>query len=360
MKTKLKNLTLNLALVAFSTAIAFCGAEVVCRMTMHSNLTGAIFEYESTLGHHNRANVNTTQVFDGIRTAMRTNQSGFRMDREVGPRTDPDEIRVLFLGDSFVFGTGVNVEDGIVARLERETRAAFPGKNFLFINSGVGGYGTQNEIAFLEMWKERLQPDAVILILGPNDVDDNFPLVSYRRNEEGRLILNSGHAAPITATGAQRWAHRIPFYDELTQYSHAFGLIRGQVAQLLSPRMPAEAPQREVANLDETRLSVTKELFLLLKKNTDRDGLPLLVASVGQVPSYGTTLSFIKSESPWFVKNGFNYFDPTEEMAKITKGRLLFVHDGHYNAYGNEVLAKALGPKVKVFLSKVGGARPSR
>lgn len=361
MNVKAKNRTMNIMLLFMSSVFSLLAAEYICRTFQKSPLTGPIFEYESTLGYRNRPNAHTTQLVDGIRTVIRTNSQGFRMDREIEPRSDPNEVRILFLGDSFSFGTGVNVEDGIVARLEREAEATFPNKKMLFINAGVGGYGTQHELAFLELWQERIKPDAVVLIFGPNDVCDNIPLVVYRRNKNGVLILNHGNAPPITNTRLQKIANSIPIYEYLTQYSYFFNMLRGQIANGLAPvTPPTPASPREIAALAQEELGLTQELLLMLKKRIDQAGLPLLVASVGQIPSYDGTLKFIQAKPNWFVQNGFNFIDPTDEMKRLTTRRLQFINDGHYNAYGNEILAKALWPSVKNLISGIGRENATR
>ena len=61
------------------------------------------------------------------------NSLGMR-DREHRMRKDPGLLRMLFLGDSFVQGHGVRLEDTVVARLE-----ARMGSVEIF-NAGVFGY----------------------------------------------------------------------------------------------------------------------------------------------------------------------------------------------------------------------------
>src|SRR3954447_14578051 len=79
-------------------------------------------------------------------TQVRINRLGIR-GPEIGPRR-PGVRRVLVLGDSFTFGTGVEEEEAFPARLAAElTRAGIPAEG---INAGMGAYGVPDEVAWFE------------------------------------------------------------------------------------------------------------------------------------------------------------------------------------------------------------------
>jgi hypothetical protein len=115
---------------------------------------------------------------------LRTNSLGMR-DAEPGPKV-PGRLRVLGLGDSFVFGVHAGaLENCFLKRLESSLRpqlAAHPvvdgrGRSWSdieILDAGVDGYGTDQEVGWLTRLGARLQPDAVLLAfyLG-NDFTDN-------------------------------------------------------------------------------------------------------------------------------------------------------------------------------------------
>lgn len=77
--------------------------------------------------------------------------------------------RVLMLGDSVVFGFGVADDETFSARLERAT------ENTEFINTGVCGWGTDQEWIFLKKEGLKYEPGLVILnFCGDNDFADNY------------------------------------------------------------------------------------------------------------------------------------------------------------------------------------------
>lgn len=96
-----------------------------------------------------------------------TNNVGLRQ----GPVTPPapGEERVLMLGDSVTFGWGVNVEEAFPHQVE--IRMAAAGHPVQAINSGVIGYNSRQELAYLKLHGDELRPKAVILMYVDNDIE---------------------------------------------------------------------------------------------------------------------------------------------------------------------------------------------
>ena len=92
-------------------------------------------------------------------------------------KTHPDWSCVLVLGDSFTQGFNADQGQGYVDHLNRY----FENQKILFVNTGVGGYGQNNELAVLKKYDELLKPQAVLLaIYSGNDLTDNLtPLNRY-------------------------------------------------------------------------------------------------------------------------------------------------------------------------------------
>src|SRR5260370_32867511 len=84
------------------------------------------------------------------------------------------------LGDSTTLGWGVKVEDTSAKVLEREL-----GPVFEVINSGVGNYGTVQEVAYYKTRGRLFHPDLVLLQFFINDPEP----VPVRR--EGWLLDHS-------------------------------------------------------------------------------------------------------------------------------------------------------------------------
>lgn len=101
-----------------------------------------------------------------------TNSMGFRaMAEPPGPKA-PGTRRIVFLGDSFTFGEGVEEEDVFSARVSvRMNAARAGGHRYEVFNLGVGGYNTEQEVALLRNFAIKLQPDVVVLVYTLNDAE---------------------------------------------------------------------------------------------------------------------------------------------------------------------------------------------
>jgi lysophospholipase L1-like esterase len=99
---------------------------------------------------------------------VETNELGLR-DRTIHPKPR-DELRVLILGDSVAFGWGVSEGDTFTRRLEQVLTERVP-RPIRTINSGVGSYNTEQELAFVRKNFELVTPDVILLIVVENDDD---------------------------------------------------------------------------------------------------------------------------------------------------------------------------------------------
>jgi lysophospholipase L1-like esterase len=105
-----------------------------------------------------------------IGVTVKTNSLGLRND-EVGPK-GKDEMRILFLGDSVVFGTRLPQDKTIPAQLEKKLREE--GENIRVINAGVEGYSTFQEYHQLRHIGLALDPDVIVLGFVVNDVYEQY------------------------------------------------------------------------------------------------------------------------------------------------------------------------------------------
>jgi MFS family permease len=119
----------------------------------------------------NRANYVGTFANLEFRTTIRINKKGLR-DKDYPDAKPPGRKRCLVLGDSFAFGWGVEAEETVAKRLE----AQLDGVDV--INAACSGWGTQQELLFLQQEGIRYQPDGVLLFFSENDALNN--LMKYK------------------------------------------------------------------------------------------------------------------------------------------------------------------------------------
>lgn len=124
-----------------------------------SDLSGVVYELIP----------NAVVRFRGV--PCKTNEVGFRdAPLPAGARSSA-ELRIVALGDSVLFGWGVEEPQGFVRRLEAALRERLPGRHVCTVNTGVPGYNTSMEVAAFEHKALHLRPDVVLLDWVGNDAD---------------------------------------------------------------------------------------------------------------------------------------------------------------------------------------------
>lgn len=111
---------------------------------------------------------------------IHTNSHGFRGPEITDP--GPAQQRIALVGDSFVFGSGVEWEDTLGEQIEvaMEDR----GRSVQVLNFGVPGYNTGHSAVVVETTVLDFDPDVVIYVAFANDTD---PHRSYGEIDPDRI-----------------------------------------------------------------------------------------------------------------------------------------------------------------------------
>ena len=158
---------------------------------------------------------------------MQVNELGLR-----GPSVSPDKphgvTRILGLGDSFTFGSGVRDADTFLRRLELALNRSpgRPGDGYEVLNAGVQGYSTRDEVLYLEQRWLALQPDLVLIVFYVNDAYSDAALLNmgeelgiYRQPtglaRQSRLLDLVQHRLQVRRIGreTERYYNRAYFSD---------------------------------------------------------------------------------------------------------------------------------------------------
>jgi lysophospholipase L1-like esterase len=147
------------------------------------------------LGWKGLPNAQGTLVTTETETEVRVNSAGLR-DEEYTLEKPEGVTRIAVLGDSFVWGYGVEQDENFAAVLE--TRLNEAGYNVEVLNFGLTGYGTdQNYLAYQELARD-YRPDIVILAFYENDVLEvaNYQMYGYAKpffelDAGGELVLTN-------------------------------------------------------------------------------------------------------------------------------------------------------------------------
>ena len=127
---------------------------------------------------------NTVAESHGITYA--TNADGQRDDQDHPLAKTPGRTRVLFLGDSFTFGWGLELQYSF----PRQLAALLGERSWEIINLGVPGYNTIMEILHFEQAGLKYSPDLVILMYHLNDAQSAVDTVLGPREQTFRSLVS--------------------------------------------------------------------------------------------------------------------------------------------------------------------------
>jgi hypothetical protein len=169
----------------FCIGIADIGMGILFRdlLILHKDERNLTYQYDPELGWFPVPN--SKKTFTGSRTIhVEHNSRGFR-DAEHVLDTRP---RMIFLGDSFVWGYDVEQQE----RFTEKLRDKLPG--WSVYNLGVSGYGTDQEYLLLKRHYDFYRPQIVFLVFcRDNDDDDNSRNVRYGVYYKPYFMLDGSH-----------------------------------------------------------------------------------------------------------------------------------------------------------------------
>ena len=198
----MKHKTQLFLLVLLGTCVGFLSAELIARycFSSYTNMfrlnqfleseRGKFTRYDRLLGWHGTENAENDFEWLDTRNHVLQNRFGYRGSEYEYQRTG--KRRILALGDSFVWGFGVEDHDIFTNIMEQRSNNTIE-----MINMGVSGYGNDQEYL---LWREKgyqWKPDDVILmIMIDSDLHDNifssrygYPKPIFQFNEKGKLTL---------------------------------------------------------------------------------------------------------------------------------------------------------------------------
>lgn len=318
----------NVALLMTTTIFSLAAAEIAIRWL---DLFGV--SYYADAEKYHRAKVPDTDLYythEPNTTAsyrdfsVRINSLGMR-GAEI-PTKQPDEYRILFLGDSVAFGWGVE-EDQTFVRQVGSLLSETLGRTVRALNSGVGGYNTENEWAFLNRHGERLDPDLVALVYVLNDIELT-PDTPFDPMDMAR----PGEMAPpqlITWLMGKSWIYRtIVHFRRYRTYSTAGAAaladIRGNRGWITS-----EEALIRISDWCETRGIPFVTYFARITTDPLSDALAPALVEIGTEKGFQVIDTLV-----WFE---------AENVREMTNSLV----DSHPNAAGHAVIANGIANSIE-------------
>lgn len=206
--------------VALATlALMLSAAEAVVRTLAPARNVGPSFTvFDEEHGVSLKRNLECERFTPEFTMALTTNSLG---QRGVEP-SDGAQGGVLFLGDSFTLGYGVNDGEEFPAIVRAVLKRGL-GENVAVWNTGIGGVGNGRWLKTLEQDAPDWKPELVVMQLCGNDFDDNYSEGLYSVSPEGKLIEHSARKAAPLKRALQGIVESVPGLA----YSHLVCLFRG-------------------------------------------------------------------------------------------------------------------------------------
>ncbi len=328
--SRLVSWPLKLCIMATSLLVALVLAELVIRWTVPVRNVGPAFTtYDPVYRRRNKKNASFWTKSPEFQFRFSTNSYGFR-----GPEAAslPRHV-ILFLGDSFTQGYGVDDGREFASLVGDRLREHFGSSAMPVINAGMGNTGNGHWVKFLKREAAQFQPRFVVLQLCRNDFGDNI-------REKLFKIDSSGQLEELPVPGPD-WTRRVQFLIESVpglHYSHLVGLTKQAVLQIVRTKEAQRIKKSHHREADGDRspsrhsdpAELTYELVRESLKICRRANWPALVIGVG-LPEY--VVRRLHELSRDFNTAVVNF--PSKEE----RPDLYFQVDGHWNPAGHEFVA---------------------
>jgi lysophospholipase L1-like esterase len=263
------------------------------------------------------------------------------------------------LGDSFAMGYGVEESEAFPRLLEDRINASAGHATFTVLNSGVPGYDTRQEIAYLRDRGFALEPDAVVLaFFVGNDITDNADGDRHYRVVDG--YLTSGDRPPGL----------LPIRSFLARNSHLYQFVLPLERRMRGLPTPKEedALNRCGFHATDGTWQVTEELLTELSRTVRSRALPLFVVVIPDMVQVQPELSHAAAHD----REGLDLSAPDRRVSAIANDlgvpvidlyptlvaaarteRLYFPVDHHFTREGNRIAADAMAPFLWEHLQKL-------
>jgi lysophospholipase L1-like esterase len=361
----LRGLLQNLLLSGLSICVTLIMGEMGVRLLVPEYLTSphpqGMYISDQVRGYALAPDFHASLKSPEFQTSISTNSQGLR-ERELGPKA-PGTFRVLVLGDSFVFGQGVDAELAFPRLLESELAKYRPDIKTQVINAGVPGYGTDQEFALLQELGWSYSPDLVIVnMFAGNDVNDNLIGGKERRSVRNGFLYDEYQARQK----ASKYRIVGPLTSWLAVYSRLYVFMRTPLdviqwsrgTRLPVPQEHLEAIQIPLSQEFRDGLVLTESILKQMTDQASQHGAHLMIVVVPSAVQVDDTLwnetisvyrlsaaNYDRAQpGKLFVQFGqevgLPVFDLMPDFVNVDSA--YFKNDIHWNTKGHMIAARAI------------------
>lgn len=321
-------LTLGLFLVEMTTR-----ALVICNHSLEPMVPAAIGRFDERFGWSLRPYASASSRRSGQKINYRINSKGLR-DTEMNYEKPRGIFRIVLLGDSNTFGHGVPVEKHFSTLLERR----FP--NVEVVNMGVGGYGVDQELLYLQQEGFRYNPDLVLAYV-PHYADQRHMHSNRFGRDKPRFVLN-GEQLTLTNYPVP---YNLPLPRALLPI-HSWCVSQSKLCELLHVRGAAfiKDSSHVLSNIRQASTEGPSSLSITRPESDTRELGARIVTEIGD-ECRKRAVSFalvtrIGSLHEALARNGHKSLEVSRALAS---DKFKIPNDNHDNEAANDVLASEIG-----------------
>jgi hypothetical protein len=337
----------GVAALSLGTLFTLGSAEVVLRVVLpfrYFNWTSAAYpadEFHPRYGWSGIPHLDKPFTLLEFRIRVQNNADGYR-DAPFGETlaASDGKERVMFLGDSFGWGWGVEVPERISERFADldEKRVTF--------NLCQSGYATDQQLLVLRDQGPKLKPDVVVVLLHPNDFQSVLLSVEDTQ-QRPKFVLENGALRLSNVPVPQDpewWAakRRLGELDKQADdspnwltVSHLFNWLR-----FFYESAPRKSKPKQGFSFDERwakSAELMEALLAAMKSETDTLGARLVVALI---PYQAKATEWQGGVSAACKRQGIDVVDLKPALA--SRWGAIYRLDPHWTARGHSLAADAL------------------
>lgn len=347
---KMENTKKNILLLTGVIIIFFLFFEISLRVFSYPiyGFQEGLFQADEIVGYKLSPNYSGMQFSYKIRVKINTNSKGLRDFREYNYERN-DKKRILVLGDSSSFGQGVELKETYVELLRKKFN-----ENVEIINTGVGGYGINNEYLYFINEGIKYNPDIILLQFSNNDWGKHKII-----NKEEKEIIDLSNSLTANKKGIlishmkKRLSSSIHLFllGKLRTYNFLYSKLKLIISKI-DREKKGEVPVFHMPEDSEEYMEAYDGYFNLLKKLKESTNVKIIVFS-------GPHLLYLDNPKKIMQRYGVNYsIEPNqveESLEKIAKDlQIDFIRiqsndptiflkiDRHWNPRGNQIVADEL------------------
>lgn len=290
------------------------------------------FKDDNTLDYALLENHNTFHITKRDTYSVIINSIGLREANQINQEKASDSIRVFFIGDSYVFGFGVQEKNSIPFLVEEKFAQASFGRKVEVLNLGVPGYDLYRENILFDKYSH-LNPDAVLIGINGTDFQ-----TTGKPGEDCIGVTKNG--CLFNYGKCEKPLDREKFFlQEYLGWSKTYNFFKEKI--------------QAINSLNKDWEKVETHLKQLVEKIKGKNAKPIIVFIPLKEITTNEQLSGQKFKilEEFAKKENIQIINPSEAIVKnnVISPQYFDIIDDHTNASGNETIAQEIVNNLEVF-----------